>query len=181
VIPVGAKKAVPHASAFIEDDASAIPDALRPVFAELCHEIRALGERSAGTERQLEAVAKQSPAAARLQTIPGVGLLVAADVLAFIGDIQRFPSGRHFASYLGLTPRESSSGLRRSSARHQARRLLSTDDADSRGTRSARFMPIGKRTWIGFVTGPCGLSGTSAANARPSRSRTRWPASSGRS
>jgi transposase len=41
VIPNGAKKAVPHASAFIEDDASGIPDALRPVFADLCDEIRA--------------------------------------------------------------------------------------------------------------------------------------------
>jgi transposase len=49
----------------------------------------------------------------RLRTIPGVGLLTATALLAFVGDVQRFPSGRHFASYLGLTPRESSSGLRR--------------------------------------------------------------------
>ena len=34
-------------------------------------------------------------------------------MVAFIGDIQRFPSGRHLASYLGLTPREYSSGLKR--------------------------------------------------------------------
>lgn len=114
VIPVGAKKAVPHAWAFIEDDESGIPDVLRPVFAELCDEIRALGERITGAERQLEAVATHSAAAARLRTIPGVGLLVATGVLAFIGDIDRFPSARHFASYLGLTPRESSSGVRRS-------------------------------------------------------------------
>jgi transposase len=114
VIPIGAKKAVPHAWAFIEDDASGIPDALRPVFAELCDEIRALDQRIDRAERQLEAVATQSPTAARLRTIPGVGLLVATGVLAFIGDIHRFPSGRHFASYLGLTPRESSSGMRRS-------------------------------------------------------------------
>jgi transposase len=106
VIPVGAKQAVPPAWAFIEDEASGIPDALRPVFAELCDEIRALGNRLDSAERQLDA--------ARLRTIPGVGLLVATGVLAFIGDIHRFPSGRHFASYLGLTPRESSSGMRRS-------------------------------------------------------------------
>jgi transposase len=46
-------------------------------------------------------------------TIPGIGLLIATALVAFVGDIRRFPSGRHFASYLGLTPRESSSGLRR--------------------------------------------------------------------
>ena len=33
--------------------------------------------------------------------------------LAFVGDVRRFPSSRHFASYLGLTPRETSSGLQR--------------------------------------------------------------------
>ena len=50
---------------------------------------------------------------ALLLTIPGVGLLTATALLAFIGDIRRFPSGRHLASYLGLTPREYSSGLKR--------------------------------------------------------------------
>ena len=46
-------------------------------------------------------------------TIPGIGLLTATALVAFIGDIHRFPSGRHLASYLGLTPREYSSGLKR--------------------------------------------------------------------
>jgi hypothetical protein len=39
--------------------------------------------------------------------------LTATALLAFVGDIHRFPSGRHLASYLGLTPREYSSGSRR--------------------------------------------------------------------
>ena len=46
-------------------------------------------------------------------TIPGIGLLTATALFAFVGDIRRFPSGRHLASYLGLTPREYSSGLKR--------------------------------------------------------------------
>jgi transposase len=76
IIPVGAKEGVPHAWAYIEDEASGIPEALRPVLANLCDEIRALGDRVDAAERQLEAVVKQSPAAAGLRTIPGVGLLV---------------------------------------------------------------------------------------------------------
>ena len=63
-------------------------------------------------ERQLEAMAEQLPAVVHLQTIPGIGLLTATALVAFIGDIHRFPSGRHLASYLGLTPREFSSGLK---------------------------------------------------------------------
>ena len=38
--------------------------------------------------------------------------MTATALVAFVGDVQRFPSGRHFASYLGLTPREYSSGLK---------------------------------------------------------------------
>jgi transposase len=45
--------------------------------------------------------------------VPGIGLLIATSLVAFVGDPHCFPSGRHFASYLGLTPRESSSGLQR--------------------------------------------------------------------
>jgi transposase len=58
-------------------------------------------------------MARESEILVRLRTVPGVGLLTATALVAFVGDVQRFPSGRHFASYLGLTPRESSSGLRR--------------------------------------------------------------------
>jgi transposase len=65
------------------------------------------------SERQLEALAEQTPAVQRLESIPGIGLLTATALAAFIGDVQRFPSGRHFASYLGLSPREFSSGTQR--------------------------------------------------------------------
>jgi len=113
VIPLGAHHAVPSAWAHIEDAESEIPDPLRPALAEICSEIRELERRVKMIERQLAALATQTPAVARLMTIPGVGLIIATALVAFVGDIQRFPSGRHFASYLGLTPRESSSGLRR--------------------------------------------------------------------
>jgi transposase len=44
-------------------------------------------------------------------------LLTATALAGFVGDAARFPSGRHLASYLGLTPREHSSGSRRSLGR----------------------------------------------------------------
>jgi transposase len=48
-----------------------------------------------------------------LRTVPGIGLLTATALVAVVGDAARFPSGRHLASFIGLTPRESSTGLRR--------------------------------------------------------------------
>jgi transposase len=112
-IPVGAEKVVPHVWALLEDGDSSVPDALRGDFAEVCHEIRALEERIRGTERQLAALAAGAPSVQRLRTIPGIGLLTATALLAFVGNAHRFPSGRHFASFLGLTPREYSSGSTR--------------------------------------------------------------------
>jgi transposase len=112
-IPVGPSNVVPHAWAFIEDADSGVPDALRHAFAELCREIRDLDKRVRDTELQIEAVAAQMPDVARLRTIPGIGLLIATALLAFVGDTRRFPSGRHLASFLGLTPREFSSGTTR--------------------------------------------------------------------
>ena len=68
-------------------------------------------------ENQLERIAGQMPPVELLLTIPGIGLLTATALVAFLGDIRRFPSGRHLASYLGLTPREYSSGLKRNLGR----------------------------------------------------------------
>jgi transposase len=110
-IPVGARQVVPQVWALVSDADSGIPDALRPV--EAAREIGELETRIRQVERSLEAMASASDVVVRLRTVPGVGLLTATALLAFVGDVQRFPSGRHFASYLGLTPRESSSGLRR--------------------------------------------------------------------
>jgi transposase len=112
-IPVGAKEVVPDVWVLIEDAESGLPDALRHLFAEACHEIRDIEQRIAAVEKQLEALATQLPLVTHLLTIPGVGLLTATALFAFIGDLHRFPSGRHLASWLGLTPREHSSGSRR--------------------------------------------------------------------
>jgi transposase len=110
-IPAGANQVVPFVWAALGDAESDVPDALRPALADAAREIRDLEGRVRTLERALESIASASPVIERLRTIPGVGLLTATALVAFVGDARRFPSGRHLASYLGLTPRESSSGL----------------------------------------------------------------------
>ena len=113
VIPIGAEKVVPQVRTLIADADCEIPDSLRPVLATACDEIEALSDNIEMTERQLEALAEQTPVVQRLRSIPGIGLMIATALVAFLGDVQRFPSGRHFASYLGRTPREFSTGTKR--------------------------------------------------------------------
>ena len=109
-IPVGSREVVPAAWSSIEDADSSLPEALRPIFAEACREIREIEARIKLVE--LEAQTTHLPAVACLQTIPGVGLLTSTALVGFIGD-PAVSHRRHFASYLGLTPREYSSGLKR--------------------------------------------------------------------
>jgi hypothetical protein len=58
-------------------------------------------------------VAREDPVIRALLQIPGIGVLSATALYASVGNIHAFKSGRHLASWLGLTPRESSSGERR--------------------------------------------------------------------
>lgn len=113
VIPLGAANVVPAVLEQIEDADSPIPSGCREIFNQLCGEIRELESRIQEAERQIEALARQTPVVERLQSIPGIGVLTATALVAFVGDVRRFDSGRQFASYLGLTPREHSSGNRR--------------------------------------------------------------------
>lgn len=112
-IPEGRKHVLPDAWEIIQDPGRGLPAALKPSLSALCQEVVALSERIDEVEAQLEAIARQLPVVARLRSVPGIGLLTATALYAFIGDISRFPSGRHLASFIGLTPREYSSGLRR--------------------------------------------------------------------
>ena len=111
-IPVGPRRVRPTVAALLAD-AAALPAALRPALHSALDEIRELEARLRTVERQIAAVAVSTPAVQSLRSIPGVGLLTSTALVAFVGDARRFPSARHFASYLGLTPREHSSGLRR--------------------------------------------------------------------
>lgn len=112
-IPLGAKRVVPILQMLVEDADSGLPDSVRPAFDEARAEILELERRIRSIDHQLQALAPQLPVVHRLRSVPGVGLITSTALAGFVGDVGRFPSARHFASYLGLTPRERSSGLRR--------------------------------------------------------------------
>lgn len=60
--------------------------------------------------QELEALAKKDPACQRLMTVPGVGPLVATAMVAAVADGSAFGRGRDFAAWLGLVPRQMSTG-----------------------------------------------------------------------
>jgi transposase len=112
-IPKGANKVLAHAHEHISDPQSAVPAELRSLLSDLCDDITALDDRVDSVTIRIRALGNQTPVVERLMTVPGIAYIVATALVAFIGDIHRFPSARHFASYLGLTPKEFSSGSKR--------------------------------------------------------------------
>lgn len=117
-ISQGSRVGIEQISRVLADPSAAVPELIRGTMKLLVEEIRLLEARIGQLERELTIVAKQSPACTTLLSIPGVGLLTATAMVAATSDnVQHFKSARHFASWLGLTPKEHSSG----STRHLGR------------------------------------------------------------
>jgi transposase len=110
VIPQGigyVRKAIPG---ILEDAENTLTPRFRELLSELYDEMVHLDERVMTLEQKLEVVCAQSEECQRLLTIPGVGLLTATALVAAIGDITVFKNGRELAAWLGLVPRQHSTG-----------------------------------------------------------------------
>lgn len=95
-----------------EDDErlAVVPQAALQVMKILANQLRAVDEHLALVDEQIEAWQQASAPAQALRTIPGVGVLISAALAAYVPDPATFRSGRDFAAWLGLVPRQNSSG-----------------------------------------------------------------------
>ena len=87
-----------------------LPETARSALQALAAQLNGLEQEVRKIERQLLAWHRQNAASQRLETIPGVGLITATALAASVPDPTAFKSGRQFAAYLGLVPRQNSSG-----------------------------------------------------------------------
>jgi transposase len=113
VIPTGSANVRPAVLAALEDADNELPMALRETLGQMLDTIAAAESATVTLEDRLQAFAAGDPRSQRLQRAGGIGLITATARSASVGDLERFPSGRHFASSLGLTPRKHSSGTTR--------------------------------------------------------------------
>jgi transposase len=90
--------------------AQALPSLAREVIAELHAHLRVLDERIAHYDRQQRILARQSEPAQRLDEILGVGPLTALSTVATIGNGAEFKNGRQFTAWMGLVPRQWTTG-----------------------------------------------------------------------
>jgi len=110
VLPKGRKKFVAELLEVIASNEDSLSPLTRETLTELWQEYRAIESRIISYEKKLLLISKEDPRAKRLLSIPGVGLITATAMLAAIGDIHVFKNGRELAAWLGITPREYSTG-----------------------------------------------------------------------
>lgn len=110
VIAKGRYQARHQLPVIFDDPDNGIPDLARQVFLEVNERIRELDARILAYDRRIEAIARVSEAAQRLMAVPGIGPVTATAIVATVGHATEFKNGRQFAAWLGLVPRQYSTG-----------------------------------------------------------------------
>ncbi len=110
VAPQGAGKVSQLTAVVADPEDTRIPGLARQVLQNLVDQLRDTERRVEEFDARLAEQAREDEICQRLTTIPGIGPITATALVATIGDATVFESGRHLAAWLGLVPRQNSSG-----------------------------------------------------------------------
>ena len=110
VIPQGIAHLAKRVPELIEDASSELTGAFRLLVQRLMDQLKGLDQQVGEMELQIKTWHAQSEASRKLEQIPGIGPITASALAASMGDAKNFSSGRQVAAWLGLVPRQHSSG-----------------------------------------------------------------------
>jgi len=110
IIPQGIHHLARRVPALLEDASNELPLAFRQLIERLTEHLKVLDEQVRDFERQIVEWHRGSEVSRELEKIPGIGPLTATALLASIADARSFDSGRQVSAWLGLVPRQNSSG-----------------------------------------------------------------------
>lgn len=110
IVPQGIqriRKALPE---ILEDAENELSHSSRQLFSDLYEEICEKDKQIKKYDLKMEQIFKQNAHCQKISKIEGIGVITATTIVAAIGDPKIFKNGRHFSAFLGLVPRQSSSG-----------------------------------------------------------------------
>jgi transposase len=110
VIPQGPKNVEPQLPAILEDAENGLPSDFRQLLQRLIQNARQLRVQAQEIEAEIKRWHENNEASRRLAEIPGIGALTASALVASIGDARCFSNGRQLAAWIGLVPKQYSSG-----------------------------------------------------------------------
>lgn len=110
VVPQGIAHITKRVPELIEDARNELPGAFRMLIDRLLDHLKLLQRQAEEIEDQIQAWHRANDASRRLEKVPGIGPLTASALAATVGDARNFENGRQLAAWLGLVPRQHSTG-----------------------------------------------------------------------
>ncbi|MBR9787428.1 MAG: IS110 family transposase [Vibrionaceae bacterium] len=110
IIPVGRSSLMKQVPLMLEDAENELPHLARSVIADAYHHLDALNQHIADTEQVFDSFAKVSDNVQRIMKVRGIGPQTATAILASIGNGSQFDKSRDFSAWLGLVPKQYSTG-----------------------------------------------------------------------
>lgn len=110
VVPQGRRKLEKALPAILADETSGLSCRVRQLVSDLREEWQALDERITAFDGEFVSQARMDEAARRLTSVPGIGIINATALVAAVGDGKAFARGRDMAAWLGLVPRQMTTG-----------------------------------------------------------------------
>ena len=110
VAPVGVPRVKELLAVIADTDDARLPPVARTCLESLVRQFLSLHEEIAIAERRIHAWHRSSAGSRRLETIPSIGPIIASALAASITDPEVFKNGRELAAWIGLTPRQNSTG-----------------------------------------------------------------------
>ena len=110
VAPQGISRVAELLAVLLGEDEATLPPLARQALRGLAAELEALGKRVEEIEAAIVAWHKENEASRRLAAVPGIGPITASAIVATVGDVSNFASARHFAAWIGLVPKQNSTG-----------------------------------------------------------------------
>jgi transposase len=110
IIPKGIAYIGKHLPEILEDGENGLPGSFRILIKRLGDHLKELDRHTQELEVQIQNWHRDSTASRKLAKIPGIGPITASALVASVGDAKNFENGRQLAAWLGLVPRQNSSG-----------------------------------------------------------------------
>jgi transposase len=110
IIPQGIVNITKKTPEILEDTENELPSYFRQLLRRLTDHLKVLDQQVSALDLQIQASHKANEASVKLAKIPGIGPITASAMIASIGDAKCFKNGRQLAAWLGLVPRQHSSG-----------------------------------------------------------------------
>jgi transposase len=110
IVPQGIAHIAKRVPDLIEDAINELPGSFRLLVQRLLDQVKELDRQVSEIEAQLVAWHRDNDISRKLAKVPGIGPMTASALMATVGDAKNFADGRQLAAWLGLVPKQSSSG-----------------------------------------------------------------------